>query len=251
LEPLHPGKGNERKNVSRYKPYREPRRRGFDDDFAPPPPRGGGGGGMGGGDRPYSSAPRQSMPIASGPPVDATVSWFNAEKGFGFVQLSDGSGDAFLHASALQASGHDSVPPGATLSVRVGQGQKGPQVAEVLSVDTSTADPNAGARPRTGGMGAGGGGGFGGGAPRPARRMDDGPTQECEGTVKWYNPDKGFGFITPETGGKDVFIHASAIQRAGLTGLVEGQRVLLQVGQGQKGPEARSVQIVGNRSVGR
>jgi cold shock protein len=231
--------------VSRYKPFREPRRRGFDDDFTPPPRSGG----MG--DRPYSAPPRQSAPIPSGPPVDATVSWFNAEKGFGFVQLSDGSGDAFLHASALQSSGHDSVPPGATVSIRVGQGQKGPQVVEVLSVDTSTADPAA-ARPRSGGMGGGGGygdrgGGGGMGGPRAPRRMEEGPTQECEGTVKWYNPEKGFGFITPETGGKDVFIHASAIQRAGLTGLVEGQRVLLQVGQGSKGPEARSVEVLGNR----
>lgn len=241
--------------MSRYKPYREPRRRGFDDDFTPPPPRGGGGG-MGG-DRPYSAPPRQSSPIASGPPVDATVSWFNAEKGFGFVQLADGSGDAFLHASALQTAGIDSVPPGATVSIRVGQGQKGPQVVEVLSVDTSTVDPAAASRPRpSGGMGAGGGGGFaggdrGGGSTRPPRRTEEGPTQECEGTVKWYNPDKGFGFITPETGGKDVFIHASAIQRAGLQGLIEGQKVMLQVGQGSKGPEARSVQVLGNRAPGR
>lgn len=237
--------------MSRYKPYREPRRRGFDDDFTPPPRSG-----PGGGDRPYSPAPRQSSPVPSGPPVDATVSWFNAEKGFGFVQLADGSGDAFLHASALQTAGHDSVPPGATVSIRVGQGQKGPQVVEVLSVDTSTADPAAASRPRTGGApvgggGFGGGGGGGMGAPRPARRTEEGPTEETEGTVKWYNPDKGFGFITPENGGKDVFIHASAIQRAGLTSLVEGQRVLLQVGQGQKGPEARSVQVMGNRPAGR
>ena len=77
----------------------------------------------------------------SGPALDATVKWFNAEKGFGFVELADGSGDAFLHAAVLEAAGHDSVDPGAKLSVQVGVGQKGRQITAVLAVDTSTAAP--------------------------------------------------------------------------------------------------------------
>ena len=66
---------------------------------------------------------------------------------------------------------------------------------------------------------------------------------EQAGTVKWYNTAKGFGFIAPEDGGKDVFVHASALRRAGLAELAEGQRVSIQISQGQKGPEAASIRI--------
>lgn len=72
--------------------------------------------------------------------------------------------------------------------------------------------------------------------------MDDGPTEEKFGSVKWYNPDKGFGFIAPEGGGKDVFVHATALQRSRLSALAEGQRVRVTIGQGPKGPEARMVE---------
>jgi cold shock protein len=62
-----------------------------------------------------------------------------------------------------------------------------------------------------------------------------------EGTVKWFNADKGFGFITPESGGEDLFVHFSAIQAQGYKSLDEGQRVSFEVGQGQKGPQATDV----------
>ncbi|WP_454917829.1 cold-shock protein [Xanthobacter sediminis] len=224
--------------MSRNRDFREPRRRGFDDDFAPPRSDRGFGG-----DRPFSSPSSFSAPAPSGPPIDATVKWFNPEKGFGFVELSDGSGDVFLHARALEAAGQESVPPGSKLSVRVGQGQKGRQVTEVLEVDTSTAEAAAPPRRSFGaGPGAGAGGprmGGGGAGPRAAT----GPTEERVGTVKWYNPDKGFGFIAVEGGGKDVFVHVTVISRSGLTDLAEGQRVVVQVGQGPKGPEARGIEL--------
>ncbi|HUH06353.1 MAG TPA: cold-shock protein [Egibacteraceae bacterium] len=62
-----------------------------------------------------------------------------------------------------------------------------------------------------------------------------------EGTVKWFNGDKGYGFITPESGGEDLFVHFSAIQTQGYKSLDEGQRVSFEVGQGQKGPQATDV----------
>jgi len=61
------------------------------------------------------------------------------------------------------------------------------------------------------------------------------------GTVKWFNPDKGFGFITPDDGGKDLFVHHSEIQGGGFKTLNEGQKVEYEVGQGQKGPCANKV----------
>ncbi len=62
-----------------------------------------------------------------------------------------------------------------------------------------------------------------------------------KGTVKWFNADKGFGFITPEDGGKDLFVHHSEIQSDGYKTLDEGQAVEFEVGQGQKGPCANKV----------
>ncbi len=65
-----------------------------------------------------------------------------------------------------------------------------------------------------------------------------------EGTVKWFNADKGFGFIAPSDGGEDLFVHFSAINMQGYKTLDEGQRVSFEVGQGQKGPQAQNVQPV-------
>ena len=74
---------------------------------------GGPDGGFGG--PPMGTAARRAFRAVSGPTVDAVVKWFKADKGYGFVELADGQGDAFLHANALHASGHESVPAGAKL----------------------------------------------------------------------------------------------------------------------------------------
>jgi cold shock protein len=82
-------------------------------------------------------------------------------------------------------------------------------------------------------------------ARRPATASQVvGTTSESIGTVKMYKEDKGFGFVGQDNGGKDVFVHASALTRAGLNGLTKGQRVRMQVGQGQKGLEARSIELL-------
>ena len=62
-----------------------------------------------------------------------------------------------------------------------------------------------------------------------------------EGTVKWFNADKGFGFIAPSEGGDDLFVHFSEIQSQGYKSLDEGQRVSFEVGEGRKGPQAQQV----------
>jgi CspA family cold shock protein len=65
------------------------------------------------------------------------------------------------------------------------------------------------------------------------------------GTVKWFNADKGYGFITPDGGGADLFVHFSAIQSSGYKTLEEGAKVEFEEAQGQKGPQATNVTTVG------
>ena len=255
--------------MGRGRDFRGPQKRGFDESGEPrwpdqaPPSGGYGGGGFGGGGGGFGGGgfdrgpSRGAAPVASGPERDATVKWFNKEKGFGFVALGDGSGDAFLHIRAVEPAGHDDLMPGTRLTVTTAQGQKGPQVTSVTSVDTSTAEapaPRREFRPRTGGYGAGaggygdrdrggyGGGGYGGGGGGGGR-FASGPSVEMSGTVKWYDPAKGFGFVSVNDGGKDVFVHRSALSRAGLDSLAEGQQVTLGVVEGQKGREAQSINV--------
>ena len=204
---------------NRDRDFRPNRRRSFDDDNYEPPRRNFG----------FAPPSGPQFETPSGPSVRATVKWYNPEKGFGFVQLADGSGDAFLHVSVAERSGHGSVPPGATLEVRAGRGPKGPQVTEILNVDSSTAqqEPPRRARPE-----------------RPVYSSADGGAVEESGTVKWYNAIKGFGFIASDRGGKDIFVHASALERAGIAGLTEGQRVTVDVIDGRKGPEAAGLRLI-------
>ena len=65
-----------------------------------------------------------------------------------------------------------------------------------------------------------------------------------QGTVKWFSQEKGYGFITPDEGGDDLFVHYTSIEGSGFRGLEEGERVSYDVGQGRKGPQAQNVSKV-------
>jgi CspA family cold shock protein len=202
--------------MGRYKDYdREPKRGGYDDDRKSD-------------DRAARVRPNYPSPSATqaSGSVEAIVKWFNAEKGFGFVAVVGGS-EAFMHIRQLEAAGHSSVPEGARVKVRIGQGQKGPEVTEVIEVDLSTAQLGSSAERR----------------PATASQVV-GQTKESIGTVKMYKADKGFGFVGQDGGGKDVFVHVTAIARAGLSKLTEGQRVRMQIGQGKKGLEAQAIELL-------
>jgi CspA family cold shock protein len=176
---------------------------------------------------PQVAQPQLDEPAA--PTVWGKLKWYNPDKRYGFVELSDGSNDAaFLHASALAGISVDALQPGVTIEFRTAPAQRGVQVTEVIRVDSSTAA-----------------------LPRPPRKSSRPPldrqpleasVQEM-GTVKWYNVAKGFGFIVLDKGEKEIFVHASALARSGVTSLREGQRVIVGVAEGRRGPEAASIQV--------
>jgi CspA family cold shock protein len=128
----------------------------------------------------------------------------------------------------LAQSGIAAVQPGETLELRVGPGHKGPHVTEVLSVDSSTATPIASRRSSA------------------QATIPDGPPVEETGTVKWFNADRGYGFIAPNGGGRDVFVHASALERSGVQDLSEGQTLVVDIVEGRRGPEAARVRFMAN-----
>jgi CspA family cold shock protein len=172
--------------------------------------------------------------------LTATVKWFNRSKGFGFVTPADGSSDVFLPASVLENAGHDEVGEGVTITCDVAEGIKGRAIVDIIEVDQSTARPRArtdnggGFRPR------GDGERF---AHPPRSNAPTGPTESLDGVVKWFDGARGFGFISPGDGGKDIFVHVSALRRSGLETLVTGQTVRIQVAEARRGREATSVEV--------
>jgi CspA family cold shock protein len=163
-------------------------------------------------------------------PIRATVKWFNMAKGFGFVTPVDGSPEAFLHLSALKQAGYESVGEGAGLLVEIGQSPKGRQVLRVLEVDNSSARA----------------------APSPQMRPPPGMApvsmegaETVDGVVKWFSGLKGYGFVSPDNGGKDVFVHITVLRNAGLGTLTPGQTVRMRVVTARKGPEAVQVEVTG------
>jgi len=201
--------------MGRYKDYdRDPKRGGYDDQRSDD---------RASGVRPNYPSPKASL---ASEPVEAIVKRFDAEKGFGFVAVVGGS-DAFLHIRQLEAAGHSSVPEGAHIKVRIGQGQKGPEVTEVIEVNLNAVPLGSSSERR----------------PATPSQLSC-QTTESIGTVKMYKADKGFGFISQDGGGKDVFVHATALGRGGLRGLAEGQRVRMQIGEGKKGLEAQTIELL-------
>ncbi|MES2338841.1 MAG: cold-shock protein [Pseudomonadota bacterium] len=198
--------------------------------------RGGGGGGFGGGGGGGRGMPPQVVGEATG-----VVKFFNAQKGFGFVVRDDGGEDVFVHISAVEQAGLTSLaegqPMGFTLVDRGGRIS-----ATDLKIDgepmpvTDRGPPrDRDAAPRGGGFG-GDRGGFGGGAGGAPQRQLTG--EKASGTVKFFNAMKGFGFIQRDDGQPDAFVHISAVERAGMPTLNEGDKLDFEIEVDRRGKHA-------------
>jgi CspA family cold shock protein len=198
--------------------------------------------------------------------ASGTVKWFNTAKGFGFIQPDEGGADIFVHISALNQAGLDSLNEGDKVEFELEQDRRSGKLAATSIIVTEHGAPTAprrsggfdrggggGGYDRGGGFGGGGygggggrgfgGGGGGGGADRPRGAV----MGSGSGTVKWFNPTKGFGFIKPEGGGQDIFVHISAVERAGLSHLNEGQTVNFDLEQDRRSGKtsATNLKVVG------
>lgn len=184
---------------------------------------GGGGGGFGGGGGGFGGPRGGGMPqqvIGEGTGV---VKFFNAQKGFGFVVRDDGGEDVFVHISAVERAGltglAEGQPLGFTLVDRGGR---------VSATDLKIEGEPL---PVTGG----GGGDRGGDRGGPQRQLTG---EKATGTVKFFNAMKGFGFIQRDDGQPDAFVHISAVERAGMPTLNEGDRLEFELEVDRRGKYA-------------
>ena len=170
--------------------------------------------------------PEANAPAVAFDGADGTVSWYDADKGFGFVTPDSGGEDAFVHVRAL-TGGLTELSEGDRVTFDVAESEKGPQARNVRLVGGSArrAAPAPSAHGRSG-------------APRAAER----PVRGGEGVVTRYDADRGFGFIAPDAGGPDLFVHVSVVRGADV--LQEGDRVRYKVRQSDRGPQADAVERV-------
>ena len=183
--------------------------------------RSGGGGGAGGG------MPPQVVGEGKG-----VVKFFNPQKGFGFVVRDDGSEDVFVHISAVEQAGLTDLADGQPLEFTLVD-RGGRISATNLRIDGEPMEVvRTGAPPaREGGFGGDSGGDRGG----PQRQLTG---EKAQGTVKFFNAMKGFGFISRDDGQPDAFVHISAVERAGMPTINEGDRLEFEIEVDRRGKYA-------------
>jgi CspA family cold shock protein len=156
--------------------------------------------------------------------IEVKLKWFNQPKGFGFVVPSNRDVDAFLHITTLQQAGIQTIGEGAVLICDIGYGSKGAMVRAVKSVSDLGLMPGENSEELVRKSGFNG----------------------MAGIVKWYKPDKGFGFVIPDDGQKDVFVHKTCLEKHGVDILIPGQRIKMAVKDVPKGREAVTIELEEN-----
>lgn len=190
---------------------------------------GGGGRGFGGGGGGFGGPRRDASPGIVIGTARGTVKFFNGQKGFGFIVREDGGEDVFVHISAVEAAGLTGLADGQPLEFTLTE-RNGRVSATELKIEGEPLPvaERAPREPREGGF-----------ERRPSRErvpMTNG--ERVEGTVKFFNATKGFGFIQRDDGAPDAFVHISAVERAGFANLNEGQRVSFELKEDRRGKQA-------------
>lgn len=165
-----------------------------------------------------------------------TVKFFNSAKGFGFIAPHDGGSDVFVHVSAVERAGLSGLNEGDEVAFEIERDRKTGKAAagdlQLLNAAAGQHGQAPGFAPR------------GRRAPQVERNRGEGsPAGSGQGVVKWFNPTKGFGFIQPADGGGDVFVHISAVERAGLRGLSEGQPIAYDLEQDRRSGKTSAVNL--------
>ncbi len=186
--------------------------------------RGGGGGGFGGG---AGGGGRGGMPAQVIGEGKGTVKFFNGQKGFGFIVRDDGGEDVFVHISAVEQAGLTGLGEGQQLAFSLVD--RGGRISATNLVIEGEVVPVTDRGPPPEG---GGGGGDRGG---PQRQLTG---ERASGTVKFFNAMKGFGFIQRDDGQPDAFVHISAVERAGMPTLNEGDRLEFELEVDRRGKYA-------------
>jgi CspA family cold shock protein len=162
------------------------------------------------------------------------VKFFNGQKGFGFVVRDDGGEDVFVHISAVEQAGLTGLAEGQPLGFTlVDRGGRISATELKIEGEPLPVEDRAPRPPREGGFGGGDRGGDRGGAPQ--RQLTG---EKATGTVKFFNAMKGFGFIQRDDGQPDAFVHISAVERAGMPTLNEGDKLEFELEVDRRGKYA-------------
>jgi CspA family cold shock protein len=192
-----------------------------------------GGGGGGGGFRGGGGGGGRGMPPQVVGEATGVVKFFNGQKGFGFIVRDDGGEDVFVHISAVEQAGLTGLAEGQPLGFTlVDRGGRISATELKIDGEPMPVTEGGGGAPRDRDAGPrAGGGGMGG----PQRQLTG---ERASGTVKFFNAMKGFGFIQRDDGQPDAFVHISAVERAGMPTLNEGDKLEFELEVDRRGKHA-------------